>query len=83
MQRRSKAMPFTHEQLETVRRGQPVHLNEGGTELVLLRADVFERLRDLLYDDSPWSDEEMDLLAAEDADTLGWEGMEPYQGDDR
>lgn len=31
------------------------------------------------YDDSPWMDEEMDLLAAEDADALGWEGMEAYQ----
>jgi hypothetical protein len=31
------------------------------------------------YDESPWTDEEMDLLAAEDADCLGWEGMEVYQ----
>lgn len=31
------------------------------------------------YDDSPWTDEEMDMLAAEDADYLGWEGMEAYQ----
>jgi hypothetical protein len=76
---RRKAMSFTQEQLEAVRRGQPVRLNEEGTDLVVLRADVFERLRDLLYDDSPWTDEEMDLLAAEDADALGWEGMEPYQ----
>jgi hypothetical protein len=79
MLERSKAMQFTQEQLEAVRRGQPVYLNEEGTNLVILRADIFEHLRGLLYDDSPWSDEEMDLLAAEDADTLGWEGMEPYQ----
>ncbi|MBI1915812.1 MAG: hypothetical protein HYS12_13925 [Planctomycetes bacterium] len=46
---------------------------------VLVRADLYERLQTLLYDDSPWSDQEMDLLAAEDADSLGWEGMEPYQ----
>lgn len=70
-------MQFTQEQLEVIRGGQPVHLNEGGTDLVILRADVFERLRDSRYEDSPWSDEEMDLLAAEDADALGWEGMEP------
>jgi hypothetical protein len=76
-------MLFTPEQLETIRRGQPVHLHEDDTELVVLRADVFERLRGLLYDDSPWSDEELDLLAAEDADTLGWEGMGPYQDDAR
>ena len=49
---------------------------------VLVRKEVFERLQDLLdYDDGPWTDEEMDLLAAEDADSLGWEGMEAYQDD--
>ena len=32
---------------------------------VLVRKEVYERLRELLYDDSPWTDEEMDLLAAE------------------
>ncbi len=31
------------------------------------------------YDDSPWTDEEMDLLAIEDADALDWEGREVYQ----
>jgi hypothetical protein len=76
-------MSLTLEQLEAVRRGQSVHLSEGDTDLVVLRADVFERLRGLVYDDSPWTDEEMDLLALEDADILGWEGMEPYQDDER
>jgi hypothetical protein len=76
-------MSLTLEQLEAVRRGQSVRLSEGDTDLVVLRADVFERLRGLVYDDSPWTDEEMDLLALEDADILGWEGMEPYQDDER
>jgi len=48
----------------------------------LLRADVFERLRDRIYSDDGWTDEEMDLLAAEDADALGWKGMEAYQDGD-
>jgi len=72
-------MELTKEQLEAVRSGEPVRLNEEGTELVVVRADVFERLRGWRYDDSPWSDEEMDLLAAEDAEVLGWEGMDAYQ----
>lgn len=76
-------MQFTPEQWEAVQRGESVRLHEAGTELVILRADVFERLRGLRYDESPWSDDEMDLLAAEDADALGWEGMEAYQGDDQ
>lgn len=76
-------MNLTNEQLEAVRGGQPVRLNEQGTDLVVMRADVFERLHDLHYDDSAWSDAEMDLLAAEDADSLGWEGMEAYPGDEQ
>jgi hypothetical protein len=75
-------MQLTNEQLEAVRSGESVRLKEGGTDLVVLRADVFERLRALVYDDSPWTDEEMDRLAAEDADVVGWEGMEAYQDSD-
>lgn len=76
-------MELTKEQLEVVRSGEPVRVSEEGTELVVVRADLFERLQGLRYDDSPWSDEEMDLLAAEDADVLCWEGMEAYQGEDQ
>jgi hypothetical protein len=79
MPERSLPMHLTDAQLTAARGGKSVHLTEAGTDLVLLRADVFERLRNLVYDDSPWTDEEMDLLAAEDADSLGWEGMDAYQ----
>jgi hypothetical protein len=46
---------------------------------VLVPAGIYDRIKDILYDSGPWSDEEMDLLAAEDADRLGWEGMDAYQ----
>lgn len=49
---------------------------------VLVPQATYQRRKDLFYDDSPWSDEEMDLLAAEDADSLGWEGMDVYQDDE-
>ena len=35
------------------------------TSYVLLRKDIYERLASDEYDDSPWTDEEMDALAAE------------------
>ena len=35
------------------------------TAYVLLRKDIYERLASAAYDDSPWTDEERDLLAAE------------------
>lgn len=60
-----------------------MRLSEAGTDLVVLRADGFERLRGLLCDDSPGTDEEMDMLAAEDADALGWDGMDAYQSNDQ
>ena len=44
------------------------------TAYVLIRQDVYERLVSDLYDDSPWTPEEMDLLheeAPEMADNFG------------
>jgi hypothetical protein len=60
---------------------EPVRLIDPATReaFVLLRAEDYDRLTEHAYDDSPWTDEEMDLLAAEDADSLGWEGMDAYQ----
>jgi hypothetical protein len=43
---------------------------------VLLRKDVYDRLSE--YDDSPWTDEEMELLAWEAGKHAGWEEMDEY-----
>jgi hypothetical protein len=75
-------MQLTRDQLEAIRDGETVRLREEGTDLVVMRADLFERLQRSGYDDSAWTDEEMDLLAAEDAESLGWAGMEAYQDRD-
>jgi hypothetical protein len=49
------------------------------TAYVLLRLDVYERLkRAEEYDDSPWTDEEMELLAWEAGKHAGWEDMDEY-----
>lgn len=60
---------------------EPLRLVDPATReaFVLLRAEDYERLKEGEYDASPWTDEEMDRLAAENADVLGWEGMEAYQ----
>lgn len=60
--------------------GQPLRLiaPATGQAFVLLPAEEYERLAQA-YDATPWSDEEMDLLAGEDSDRLGWQGMEAYQ----
>jgi hypothetical protein len=72
---------LTEEMRKAVREqtGTPIRLVDPTTQevFVLLRAEDYFRLLD--YDASPWTDEEMDLLRAENADLLGWEGMEAYQ----
>ena len=58
---------LTNEQKEALVKGEAVRLRDNGLEYVLVRADVFDKLA---YDDSPWTDEEMDLLAEEAGDLL-------------
>ncbi len=49
------------------------------TPYVLLRQDLYERLnKDDDYDDGPWTDEEMELLAWETGKHAGWEDMDEY-----
>jgi hypothetical protein len=58
---------LTDEQKKALAGGEAVRLRDNGLEYVLLRADVFDKLA---YDDSPWTDEEMDLLAEEAGELL-------------
>lgn len=51
-----------------------------GRSCVLLTREVYDRGRDLAYDDSPWTDEERELLAAEDADGRPFFVMEYVDG---
>lgn len=44
---------------------------------VLLRKDVYEQLKNADYDDSPWTDEEMSLLAEEAGHLLDKYKKEP------
>ena len=75
-------MHLTNEQLDAVRCGESVHLQEAGTDVVVLRADVFERLRYVLTDGGAWLDDAMYLLSPENADLPGWEGAEVAQNQD-
>jgi hypothetical protein len=46
------------------------------TPYVLVRQDTYRRLTE--YDDSPWTDEEMELLAWEAGRLAGWDDMDEY-----
>ena len=54
-------MELTQDQLEELKKGEPVRLKIGETECVLVREDVYEDEVDY----SPWTVEEMNLLADE------------------
>jgi hypothetical protein len=55
-----QALILTDEQREAVKHGQAVHVTDPQTQLecVLVRADVYDRVRALLVDDRPLSQEE-------------------------
>ena len=57
-------MTLTTEERLAVLNGQPVSLNVAGTECIVLRKNVFLQL-DAVYDPSPMTPLEIDLLADE------------------
>jgi hypothetical protein len=48
---------------------------------VLLPVDQYERLLEEEYDDSPWTREELEALAWETGERLGWEDADEYDED--
>lgn len=75
------ALTLTDEQARAAAE-QPdgVRLTDPGTNrvYVLLPADVYDRLLESQYDDSPWTTEERDALAAEAGKHAGWDQMSEY-----
>jgi hypothetical protein len=67
-------MKLTVEQAKAIQNGQAVEVTVGNAACIVLRKDVYERGGKLDY--SPWSTEEMDLLAAETADLLAGDGLD-------
>ncbi len=69
---------LTQQQQQAASSGQAVRLRENGQEYVLVRADVYDRLIEEEYDDSPWTSEERHALAWEAGKHAGWEDMDDY-----
>ena len=67
-------LDLTAAQRSALESGEPVPYALEQTECVLVRKDVFDRLREIAYDDSEWTAEEMLAVAArtfEEADRAG------------
>ena len=67
-------MNLTVEQKHAIQNGQAVAVTVAGAVCVVVRQDVFDRGEKMDY--SPWTTEEMDLLAAETADLLAGDGFD-------
>ena len=59
-------MNLSHEQMKALQDGEAVPITVERTDCVLVRKDIYERSKNATdYDDSEWSEEEMETLAAE------------------
>jgi hypothetical protein len=73
---------LTEEQRLQLEDGKAVDVSDTKTTqpYVILRKDVYERVRQLLYDDSDWTGDELRLMLARSAQDNGWDepGMDAY-----
>ena len=67
-------MKLTAEQERAIQNGQAVAVTVGSAACVVLRKDIYERGE--VVDYGPWTNDEMDLLAAESADLLAGDGLD-------
>ena len=67
-------MKLTAEQERAIQNGQVVAVTVGSAACVVLRKDIYERGE--VVDYSPWTKDDMDLLAAETADLLAGDGLD-------
>jgi hypothetical protein len=68
---------LTESQQQTILEGGAVRIQENGREYVLVRPEVWDRLTEEGYDDSPWTPEEMDRLREESVALLDNYGKGP------
>jgi hypothetical protein len=69
-------MELSIEQRHALEQGQPIHVNEGGLDCVVLLSNVYERLKTLICDDSPLTAEERRRLLVEAGKRAGWDDPE-------
>ena len=57
-------MTLSADQLEAIHKGEPVRLQEAGADIVVLRADIYERMRELLENEDERAFEKARLAAS-------------------
>ena len=56
-------MNVSEEQLAAIGQGEAVSITVGKTDCMVIRKDVYQKIQQVVYDDSDWSDKEMEALA--------------------
>jgi PHD/YefM family antitoxin component YafN of YafNO toxin-antitoxin module len=82
MAERKIMVELTEQQIQAVEvhaDGPPTLVNPRTHEMfVLLSVGEYERLRQAIYDDSPWTKDELQALAWEAGKQAGWDDMDEY-----
>jgi hypothetical protein len=65
-------MNLTEGQKAAVQSGEAVRVWDDDLECVVVRADVYDRVKELLYADTEWTDDELRRALAKSADANGW-----------
>jgi hypothetical protein len=63
-------MVLTPQQMDAVDRGEAVAVKIDQMDCVVLRKDVYQRMRQFCYDDGDWTDDELEQVALETFDGL-------------
>ena len=65
-------MNLTEQQKVAVRSGEAVRVRDDNLECVVVRADVYDRVRELLCADTDWTDDELRRALVKSAEANGW-----------
>lgn len=78
-------MNITEKQQKEIEHGEAVPVTVGKTECILLRRDVYEKVRNLVYDDSDLSDDELRAVFARGIESSDWNdpSMDEYDEYDK
>ncbi len=75
-------MTLTENQQQAVENGQAVPVHVGNFECIVIRKDIYDRVRTVLYDNAEVSDEEAIRLGWESGTSIGWATPEMAEYDD-
>ena len=75
-------MNLTIEQQQAVENGEAVPVHVGNAECVVVRKDIYDRVKTILYDDGELTDEEAARIGWESGRSIGWDTLEMAEYDD-